>query len=206
MSVIIKSKRERSRWRCGHEFTREPQEFASGHFNDEQIQRLRDDPVLDVTVIDEPQIPTANDSHATIDAFAETLLGEYPHLGQFIGKDHRDLWTKEFKIAAIKKVLAGDLEPFNPEPENPVVSKPETGNQKVDVDPALAKKEPAKSKRPKRKRAKRKPASKKPDSPSPVASGDATGPGNSDKGQKDPTPEGSQAATGSGKSDGPHAD
>ncbi|MFB0515164.1 MAG: hypothetical protein ACETWG_00995 [Candidatus Neomarinimicrobiota bacterium] len=111
MSITITCKRERSRWRCGHEFTREPQTFPDGHFSDEEIEHLQADPVLTVEIVDDgPKLPGKNSSHAELDAFAEANKEEHHELTEFIGKDAKDGWTRELKFQAIEKA-------FTPPPE-----------------------------------------------------------------------------------------
>jgi len=106
MSVTITCKRERSRRRCGLEFTREPTTFPDGYFTDEEIERLQADPVLTVEIVDEgPNVPGKNASHAILDAFAQEHQEDHPELAEFIGKDANEGWTRPLKLAAIVAVF-----------------------------------------------------------------------------------------------------
>ena len=106
MSVTITCKRERSRRRCGHEFTREQQTFPDVHFTDEEIERLQADPMLAVEIVDEgSKMPGKSASHAVLDAFAEEHRKEHPELAEFIGKDANEGWTRALKLRAIEEAL-----------------------------------------------------------------------------------------------------
>ena len=62
MPVKIRATQDR-RFRAGHEFGKELQEFADGHFTEEQLERLNADPKLVVVIepeAQEPKKPTAD--------------------------------------------------------------------------------------------------------------------------------------------------
>lgn len=120
MSITVTCKRERSRRRCDHEFTREPQTFPDDHFSDEEVERLQADPVLKVEFVDEgPKVPGKSASHADLDAFAEEHKEEYFILARFIGKDAKDGWSRPLKLRAIEEALnpPEQTEPEQTEPE-----------------------------------------------------------------------------------------
>ncbi len=126
MSITVTCKRERSRRRCGLEFTREPSTFDDGHFSDGEIERLQADPVLKVEMVDEgPSVPGKSASHADLDAFAEEHKDDHPELAEFIGKTANEGWTRPLKLEAIRKALE-DMATSVKEPSTETPTEPPT--------------------------------------------------------------------------------